>query len=137
MSVLHGRVASPFDGLDLGPRPHLGYTASALERAAERRTDAAFLAASEAEATAGAYAIAGELVVLQKRAGGFDPLFEPAAARALGATRETVFLGLAEGAGRFGIGIDVSAVETLKGLPDLQLIDLRSIAINREHDHHW
>jgi NAD+ diphosphatase len=113
----------------LGPRPHLGYTASVVDRAAERRDNAAYLAASEADPASGAYAIAGELVILARRDGGFDPLFSPQAARALGPTHETVFLGLDRGAACFGIAIDGGAVEALKTRSDLALIDLRSIAV--------
>ena len=115
--------------VDLGPRPHLGYTQNAIERAAERRTDAAFLAASEAEPGAGAYAIAGELVILQKGPGGLDPLFAPAEARRLAPSNESVFLGTLNGAARLGLGIETEAVEALKARSDLLLIDLRSIAV--------
>ncbi len=54
---------------DLGPKPRLGYTASLIERAAERRTDAAALAALEKDARARAYVIGGEMVVLNKGGG--------------------------------------------------------------------
>ena len=53
---------------DLGPKPRLGYTASLIERAAERRADAAVLAALESDPRARAYAIGGELVVIKKTA---------------------------------------------------------------------
>ena len=120
---------------DLGPRPRLGYTQSLIERAAERREDAAFLAALAADG--GAYAIGGELVVLKKHASGLDPLFTLAEARALGATTETVFLGLLDGAGRFGIGLAPGVAEALKARPDLHVTDLRSIAVQGlvEADH--
>src|SRR6185503_18935251 len=74
------RSLIPFD---LGPKPLLGYTASILERVAERRTDASFLAACEADARAGTFAIGGELVVMKKGRNGADPLFRPDEARAL------------------------------------------------------
>jgi NAD+ diphosphatase len=112
---------------DLGPKPRLGYTQSLIDRAAERRDDAAALAAL-AE-TGGAYAIGGELVVLKKRANGHDPLFTLPEVRALGTTTETVFLGLLNGAGRFGIGLAASAAEALKGHADFHVTDLRSIAV--------
>ena len=116
--------------IDLGPRPHLGYTASVVERAAERRNDEVHLAACEADPAAGTYAIAGELVILQNRGGELDPLFRPQDARALGAAFENVFLGLDHGAApRFGVGIAGEAVEALKTRSDLALIDLRSIAV--------
>lgn len=116
-------------GLDLGPGPDLGYTDSRVDRAAERRGDAAYLHAAENQDDAGAYAIAGEFVVMQKRSGGLDPLFVPSAARALGGTNETIFLGLRDGAPRFGIGLERAAADALKARDDLQLSDLRSIAV--------
>jgi NAD+ diphosphatase len=115
--------------VDLGPRPHLGYTASRLERVAERRTDAAFLAELEARLDAGAYAIGGEMVVFRSGTGGLDPLFTPAEARALAPARETVFLGLLGDAGRFGVGFDQPALEAFKGDPRFVVTDLRSIAV--------
>jgi NAD+ diphosphatase len=114
---------------DLGPKPSLGYTANILERAAERRVDEAFMAALAADAAARAYAVGGELIVLKKESGGLDPLFTFAEARALAAAAETIFLGLADGAGRFGIGLDPKATEALKGRADLHVSDLRSIAV--------
>lgn len=122
-------AAAPSASFELGPAPALGYTDSHLERAAERRDDADYLAAAEAAPAAGAYAVAGELVILQKCAGGLDPLFTPSAVRWLAPAREKVFLGLAAGAARFGVGIEPSAVEELKARPELALIDLRSIAV--------
>ena len=121
---------------DLGPKPRLGYTQSLIERAAERREDAAALAALAENG--GAYVIGGELVVLKKRAGGpHDPLFTLSEARALGATTETVFLGLLNGAGRFGIGLAPGVAEALKGHADFHVTDLRSIAVQGlvEADH--
>jgi NAD+ diphosphatase len=115
--------------LDLGPKPHLGYTASPIDRAAERRIDEAALTALALDTRAGAYTVGGELVIMKKNGSGFDPLFAPDEARALGAARETVFLGLLDGAARFGIGLDPAAIELLKSRNDLHVTDLRSIAV--------
>jgi NAD+ diphosphatase len=114
---------------DLGPKPSLGYIANALERAAERRVDDAFVAALVADDGARCYAIGGELIVLKKGANGLDPLFTPAEVSALAATTETIFLGLLDRAGRFGIGLDAKATEALKSRTDLHISDLRSIAV--------
>jgi NAD+ diphosphatase len=114
---------------DLGPKPILGYTATPLDRAAERRLDPAFLAAAETDAQARAYAVGGELVVLKKTSDGLDPAFTLAEARALAPAAETIFLGLAGTAGRFGIGLDWSATAALKERTDLHVSDLRSIAV--------
>jgi NAD+ diphosphatase len=114
---------------DLGPPPRLGYAGSLLARAAERRCDTDFLATCEDDARAGAYAVGGELIVCRKTADGIDPLFRPAEARALAPCMETIFLGLADGAGRFGIGLDPAATAALKERSDLLVTDLRSIAV--------
>ena len=111
---------------DLGPKPQLGYTASLIDRAAERRPDAAALAADH---RAGAYVVGGELVIARKREDGGEPLFGLDAARALAPPRETVFLGLRDGVPRFGIGIGKAAAESLKARDDLMVTDLRSIAV--------
>src|SRR5262249_46737472 len=51
------------------------------------------------------------------------------AARELGRTTETVFLGLFEGAPRFAVGLDPADAEALKSRQSLVVTDLRSIAI--------
>ena len=72
---------------DLGPKPLLGYTASILARVAERRSDAALPRRLRGRRRAPAFAIGGELVVMQeRRANGADPLFRPDEARALAPT---------------------------------------------------
>ncbi len=114
---------------DLGPHPHLGYTASAIDRAAEQRSDVAAMAQLVASDRAGFYVVGGELVVLKGGAEPHDPLFSLAEARALGAARETVFLGLADQAPRFGFALGAAAVEPLKSRADLKVTDLRTIAV--------
>jgi NAD+ diphosphatase len=114
---------------DLGPHPRLGYTASAVNRASEKRNDEAFLRALMADARAGFYAIAGEMVVLKAGAEIHDPMFRPDEVAALGPPTETVFLGHIEGAGRFGVGLDPGVVEPLKAKNQYFITDLRSIAM--------
>ena len=115
--------------LEPGPPPRLGYTASLIDRAADRRTDEAALAKFLAHEQAGAYAIGGELVVMKQQGDTIDPLFSIAEANALGAARETIFLGLMNQAPRFGLGLDPAAIEPLKARNDLKITDLRSIAV--------
>ena len=114
---------------DLGPKPRLGYTASLIDRASEKRNDEAFLRALMADERAGAYAIAGEMVVLKAGDEIHDPMFRPDEVAALGPQTETVFLGLVDGAGRFGMGLDPSVVEPLKAQNRFVVTDLRSIAM--------
>src|SRR5436190_7830605 len=114
---------------DLGPRPPLGYSRSALDRAAERRGDQVALANLAADPRAGTYVVTGESVVLRKHDTQLDPLFGTSEARSLAPTVDLVFLGLCDGTGRFGIGLDPAAVEALKGRDDLAIIDLRTLAV--------
>jgi len=130
---------------DLGPRPRLGYTASLIERAAERRMDAAGLTALENDPGARTYVVGGELVVLNKAADVrdpsrdplHDPLFTLAQARTLGRTAEIAFLGLIAGVPRFAVALDPAGAEALKTRDDLVVTDLRSIAVRGlvEPDH--
>jgi NAD+ diphosphatase len=114
---------------DLGPKPRLGYAENRLERAAERRRDAAALDAMLSGAKAGAYVIGGEMILAKKGAPLSDPLFTLAEARALAPTTETVFLGHLDEAGHFAFGIAPEAAEALKARDDLLITDLRSIAV--------
>jgi NAD+ diphosphatase len=115
---------------ELGPPPQLGYTSSAIDRAADRRIDEAVLEKFLADARAFGYVVGGEMVVMKARGEVADPLFSPAEAAALGAARETIFLGLTGEAPRFGFGLDPKAVEPLKARHDLKITDLRTIAVN-------
>src|SRR6202142_3692630 len=113
----------------LGPNPRLGYTHSRIERAAELRPDAAAMARLAGEPRAGAYVIGGDWIAMKKGATLNDPLFTLDEARALGAASDTVFLGLLDGAARFGYGIAPAAADALKTRDGLLVTDLRSIAV--------
>jgi NAD+ diphosphatase len=114
---------------DLGPKPRLGYAASRIERAAERRVDAAALAALARDPESRSYLIGGELVALKKTSGLHDPLFTAADARGLGDPAEVAFLGLLDGAPRFAVSLAAPAIALLQACPDIDLVDLRSIAV--------
>jgi NAD+ diphosphatase len=114
---------------NLGRPPHLGYTASRLDRAASLRGDDAALAKLARHARSGLYLIGGELVVMKKSGEACDPLFSPDEARALGEARHNVFLGLVDDAPRFGVGLDPKTIEPLKQRDDLKITDLRTIAV--------
>src|SRR5205809_2898940 len=115
--------------LDLGPKPYRGYTASRLDRAAERRADADALAALERDPQARAYVVGGELVALKRDGDRNDPPFGLSQARGFGRSSETIFLGLCENAPRFALALDPAAMEALKPRADLLITDLRSIAV--------
>jgi NAD+ diphosphatase len=113
--------------IDFGPKPRLGYTHSVIDRAAERRHDAAALAQTPG---ARAYAIGNETIVLKSRGGTrYEPAFTLDEARALGAVAEPVFLGLRDDSPWFGFALPGAAVEALQARSDLFLTDLRSIAV--------
>lgn len=121
----------------LGPKPVLGYTGNRLERAAELRNDAATIAAMAANPLSRAYVIGIEMIVMKAGAAVHDPLFTLAEARALAATTETIFLGMLDGAPRFGIGLAPADAEALKERAGFFVTDLRSIAVQGlvEADH--
>ena len=73
--------------------------------------------------------IGGEWIVAKKGSPLSDPLFTPTEAHALGPAAETIFLGLLDGAPRFGQGLSSQSTEALKGRGDLLVTDLRSIAV--------
>ena len=114
---------------DLGSWPRLGYAASRVDRAAEKRVDADALRALEADAAARWYVVGGELVAMRKTAAGLDPLFERALAHTLGAVTHTVFLGLMDGVPRFAVAIEPAAMEALKTRDEFEVSDLRTIAV--------
>jgi NAD+ diphosphatase len=114
---------------ELGPKPPLGYTDSRIERAAELRPDDAAIARLMTRPDAGTYVIGGDWIVLKKGAPLNEPLFTPAEARALDGITETVFLGLIDGAARFGYGLAPAAAEALKARDGYHVTDLRSIAV--------
>src|SRR3569623_156969 len=114
---------------DLGPKPNLGYTQSLIDRAAERRLDAVWLDARLKDPSTRTYVIGGEMIVLKRGDNIHEPAFTPDEARALAPYAEQVFLGMLDGAARFGTGIAPASAESLKARDDLFVIDLRSIAI--------
>ena len=115
--------------LDLGPKPRLGYTGSHIERAAERRARCRRHRRARPSAGAGAYVIGGDRMVLRQATPLHEPLFTLADTRALGSPTETVFLGLVDGAARFGVGLAPEAAEDLKARDGILVSDLRWIAL--------
>jgi NAD+ diphosphatase len=115
--------------LDLGPQARLGYVGSPIERAADRRADAAALTALARDAQCRFYLLGGELVALKKTGGLHDPLFIAAETRDLGDPDEVAFLGLLDGAPRFAASLPAAAITALQARNDIDLVDLRSIAV--------
>jgi len=63
--------------LKFGPWPQLGYVDSLVARAAEHRTDLAFLDACASDEACGCYLVSGEMVLLKKSGDTCDPMFRP------------------------------------------------------------
>jgi NAD+ diphosphatase len=114
---------------NLGPKPLLGYSGSRIERAAEHRLDSAAIAEMARDPAAGAYVIGGDWIVMKKGSPLNEPLFTLGEAKALNPATETIFLGLLDGAPRFGHGITPQAAEALKAREVLHVTDLRSVAV--------
>jgi NAD+ diphosphatase len=117
----------------LGPKPHLGYTASTLDRAAELRHDAAAMAALATDPGARTFVIGGDLICLRHGPHGDDPAFALAEAAAVAPVRERAFLGRHDGKPLFACAIEEAAAQALKEpqdprLSDLLVRDLRGIA---------
>ena len=110
---------------DLGPKPRLGYAESSIERASERRADAAALSAFAKDQQARAYLVAGDSVILKHTGAACDPLFTLAQARSFGPTAEIIFLGLYRDAPRFAIALEPQAAEMLKTREEFVVTDLR------------
>jgi len=113
----------------LGPKPHLGYTDSRIERAAELRANGDAIAEFARDPNARAYVIGGEMIFARKGKPLSEPSFSIAEAQALGPAAESIFLGLIDGSPRFGHGLPPATTETLKSRNDLLVTDLRSIAV--------
>jgi NAD+ diphosphatase len=114
---------------DLGPKPRLGYSDSRIARAAELRPNATAIAAMSNDPEAGTYVIGGDWIVMKKGSPLHEPLFTLAEAQLLSAATETIFLGLLDGAPRFGHGLAPQVAEALKLRDSLHVTDLRSVAV--------
>jgi NAD+ diphosphatase len=122
---------------DLGPSPYLAYAGSRLERAAERRSDAALVARAYARDDARAYVICGERLALAQRNGRLDPLFPPTEAARLGVESEAVLIGFEHEAARFAHALTDDGARRLDGSNGVEVTDLRTVAIKGlvEPDH--
>ncbi|RFB79533.1 NAD(+) diphosphatase [Methylovirgula sp. 4M-Z18] len=118
-----------------------GFAASSLNRLSEKRDDAAYLAALRREPGARSVVLAGDIPVLKD----LNALFSLAEAESLGPVQHSALLGHDGIHPVFATLLDASAIETketaddgamletrvisLRGRPDLNLQDLRSLAI--------
>jgi NAD+ diphosphatase len=106
--------------------PSFAYVGARLDRAAERRAE---LESALTKADTRAYVICGDRVVLHKRNGALSPLFPVTEAAGMGMAAERVLVGFDGGAARVAQEIATEAGEALKARGDLQVRDLRGIAL--------
>jgi NAD+ diphosphatase len=122
---------------DLGPKPHLGFTGTVLNRAAELRPDPSAVSKLAADPDARTLVIAGEFVCLHKGDPCHDPWFTLAQAAALASgpdqmreqVYDQVFLGQQGGRPLFAVAIPPAAAEALKARDGIVVTDLRSTAM--------
>lgn len=131
----------------------VGYAVNPLDRRSDKREDAAFIAAQNAHPAALFHVIVGDQPLLKRGPlasdallrGGYeaaltrpldaptdavDPWFTASEIAALGPLRETAFLGLTpRDEPRFGVAVPAEAKEALAGRTDLEIGDLRALAM--------
>ena len=115
--------------IDFGPWPQLGYVDSVISRAAEHRTDTAFLDACATDDTCGFYLVSGDMVLLKKSGDLCDPMFAPHEVASIVTAPERIFLGLQGKAARFGLAVAPDLAEAMKDDDRFVVTDLRSIAV--------
>ncbi len=107
----------------------LGFAHNALDRLANRRDDAAFLAGLRADPAARVLAVVSDSVVLRLEGATATPWFGFAEAAALAEIEETVFLGLDARGPAFAALLDHRAAADLAARDDLRLAGLRALAV--------
>lgn len=112
---------------ELGPKPRLGYVGSPLDRASDKRGDAAFIDQAMRDSRARAVVVGGELIVLREL--GADPLLTIADSMALGAVGDPVLLGITAGAAVVGVSVPPERATELQAEGKLAVADLRSLAM--------
>src|SRR4030081_2055916 len=119
-------LMTAFDSFPLG-QP--AFISNILDRAAHLRNDDAKLLALEGRGDARAYVVYRDSLVVKQEANGPRALLSVDEALKFGANPGTIFLGLREGAGVFGMGISAAAVEKLLPRNDVTVTDRRVLAM--------
>jgi NAD+ diphosphatase len=117
---------TPFDSFPLG-QP--GFVSNILDRAAHLRNNDEKLMALESHRDARAYVVHRDSLVVKQEPDGPRALLTIDEARQCGANPGTIFLGLRDGAGVFGMGISAEAVEKLLTRQDVAVTELRGMAM--------
>jgi NAD+ diphosphatase len=110
------------------PSARTGFAVNRLNRMSDRRDDEAFIDGLKQAAASRILVLSGDIPVLKRSDSGFDALFTLDEAAALGAPRETAFLGVDGELALFAALIETEAPENAQGRGDIAMVDLRSIA---------
>jgi NAD+ diphosphatase len=106
-----------------------GYSQNHLDRRAALRSDAASIAALEADPQARFCVIASDIPLSRRTAQGLDPFFDRAATERFGILQECVFLGADDKGPLFAVELDQPAAESDQDASDIVKIDLRTLAV--------
>lgn len=117
---------SAFDKYPLG-KP--AFVTHVLDRAAHLRGNDEKLFAMEGQNNARAYVVYRDLLVMKQEESGPRALLSIKEALGYGANPGTIFLGLADGAPVFGMGMAAAAAEKLVGRSDVAVTELRGMAM--------
>ncbi len=121
---MQGSATPPPDPADRSAAA--GFSVNSLDRMSVRRHDVEFLRSLQDSTTARTLVLAGDMPVVKRGESGFDPFFTLSEAAALGAIRETAFLGCDEQSALFA-----SLIERQDDLPaaaNIACLDIRLIA---------
>ena len=105
------------------------FVSDILDRAAHLRTKDDELYAMENHRDARAYVVFRDSLLVKREGDGMRALLSIKEALACGANAGTIFLGMRDGVAIFGMGIGASAAENLAGRSDVELAELRGVAM--------
>ncbi len=106
-----------------------GYGANPLDRLANSRDDAAFVAGLRAAPGTRHLVFTGDIPLLRQRGTALDPFFSGGELASLGSARETALLGQDEAGAIFATRLDEAAPESGEGDSGHVSLDLRSLAV--------
>ncbi|RKP47712.1 NAD(+) diphosphatase [Pararobbsia silviterrae] len=107
----------------------VGFGLNPLDRLSQRRDDDAFVDAKRQDASTRFMVLVGDVPVLMRHGDRYDVLFSRTALASLGTPVRDIFLGVdAEGAALFAVSLDAALAERVAQQPNLEPVDLRSIA---------
>lgn len=108
----------------------VGFSLNPLDRLSQRRDDDAFVNEKRHDASTRYLVLAGDVPVLSRHREHYDVLFSRTALASLGTPVRDIFLGVDhEGHAVFAVSLEKALAERIAQQPNLELIDLRSIAM--------